>query len=479
MKSQDPIIWRLTIVFSVFLIGLNGCATAPGSASNPGVDPAQSLPQWSSVESRRTVELGPGTAGESPVKENVRRPTLIQPLTLEHALQLARSFNPDLLAKREERGIADGELQQASIFFQHNPELGFGLGNRFVSSESEYFVEPGVELSQEFEIGGQPQERRGAAEAARDAVFADIETAEWETLARVRREFYAVQVASRRVKFIEEQLKFTRSVLELATRQFDAGEIARTDFRQVEVQAISLQTRLLTTRAELQTALNELRLSLGVGPDQRLEVSDKLEPPTELPVTPRGYVTRVLETHPRLRHARLIVEQRRRQLALVKKEAIPNITGGFFWEKEERDAHVFGAELSMPLPVFNRNQGSIVAASSGVDAAEAQGASLNRSLESRAKTAVQHYTLSYEAASLSQTKILPGIRANLALLQNAYRQGEISLLDLRVNQREIIDAELTALDTLDEYFRWRSEIEGLVGENLSALKLGGKTKKGP
>lgn len=465
----------LTVVFSIFLGCLGGCAAAPGSAANPGGDASGSSARSNRVgsqlfaQSKPRAQLGSANDVESP-KETLHPPTLLQPLTLENALDVARFFNPELVAKRKELGIADGELEQASIFFQHNPELGFGLGNRFVSSESEYFFEPGVELSQEFEIAGQPQARRGAAEAARDAVFADIETAEWETLAKVRREYYAVQVASRRTKFIEEQLQFTRSVLELASRQFDAGEIARTDFRQVEVQAISLQTRLLNARAELQTVLNQLRLSLGVGANRKLEVSDELEPPTELPVSQRVYVKRVLETHPRLRHAQLIVDQRRRRLALVKKEAIPNVTGGFFWEKEERDAHIFGAELSMPLPVFNRNQGSIAAASSDVDAAEAQGASLRRSFESRAKTAVQHYLLSHEAASLSQTGILPGIRANLALLQNAYRQGEISLLDLRVNQREIIDAELTALDTLEEYFRWRSEIEGLAGEDLSALR---------
>ena len=39
---------------------------------------------------------------------------------------------------------------------------------------------------------------------------------------------------------------------------------------------------------------------------------------------------------------------------------------------------------------------------------------------------------------------------------------------LCVSQRELLDAEVIALDTLGEYYRWRAEVEGLLGRTITA-----------
>jgi cobalt-zinc-cadmium efflux system outer membrane protein len=390
-------------------------------------------------------------------------------LDLEKALALARTLNPELRAKRKELGIAEGKLHQASIFFQHNPELSLQGASRRVSGEekTEHFADFGVELSQEFEMWGQPRARIESAKAAREAVKADIATVEWGVFARVRREFYSAQIASHRVRLAEEQFRFAQSVLDLSRRQLDAGEIARTDFRQLEIQTARLRVALIGARAKFKTAIEALRLSLGLPEGDPLEVEDTLVPLVLLNSTPQAYVEEVLAIHPRLRHSRLIAEQLERELTLTQKEGKPNITGSLFVEREEGDQHIVGLRLSLPLPLFNRFQGTISSTRSSVEAARAKVRSTSRILRSQAELAIKRLALSYEAASFDREKVLPAIRANLEQLENAFRQGAISMIDLRVNQRELRDAEAAALDTLSEYYQRRAEIEGLLGKTIT------------
>lgn len=420
------------------------------------------------------------------------------PLTLGAALELATARHPVLIAKRKELGIADGELQQASIYFQSNPELSVSVDRRRVPSSwesetsigrgievfpelgysvgmeqssslspSEKFTEFEVELSQEFEVFGQPRARRRAAEASREAVLADIAATTWEVLADVRSEFYTAQIASRRVQLAEEQFAFGNAVLELSKRQLDAGDIAPTEYRQLEIQMASLRTKLLSARAEVASALDTLQLSLGYGPSDSIEFADELHPPAKIPLSPEEFLSEVLEIYPRLYRARLITEQREREFTLVKKQGKPNVTGSLFVGREDDDEKIYGIGLAIPLPLFNRNQGSSAAAKAAIDLAEAEMRSLESAVRTQARTAIMRLAISEEEASYYYDEILPAIQTNLQQLENTFRQGEISMIELRINQRDLLDAQTAALDALGEYYEQRAHVEGLLGRSLS------------
>lgn len=392
-----------------------------------------------------------------------------RPLTLDAALQLATMRNPLLIAKRKELGIAEGELRQAAIYFQNNPEVSVGVDRLRVPSPSgsERFTEFDVELSQEFEIFGQPRARRKAADAAREAVLADIAATVWEVLTEVRSEFYAAQIAVRRLRLAEEQFRFGNAVLELSKRRLDAGDIAPTEYRQLQIQMADLRTKDLSARAELASALDSLRLSLGYGSAQIIDLIDELQTPTGLPFSAQTFVSEVFDVYPRLRHARLVMEQREREFTLVKKEGKPNVTGSVFAGREEDDDELYGIGLAVPLPLFNRNQGSRAAAKAAIDVAKAEMRHLEDALRIQAQTAFTRLGISQEAASYYHEEILPAIQTNLEQLENAFRQGEIGMLELRINQRDLLDAQTAALDALAEYYEQRAQVEGMLGRSLS------------
>ncbi len=465
-------VFRLQKGLMILPIVLTGCSLSTQPESDQRASYAPTAILGHANDNTGKSEEG-SIVSDQPSKSGVVDvPIIPRPLTLDAALNLAKRFNLTLAAKRRELDIAQGELKQASIYFQHNPEVSFGIGGKVITAPEEHktFAEPGIELSQEFEIWGQPNARRKAAEAARAATLADISAAEWEILAQLRKRFYTAQLASQRVKLAENQASFGDTVLRLSRRQLEAGEISRTDYRQLEIRSARLKTNLLTARAAFKSAVSNLRVLIGLSPAEKIEITDELAALVDPSHASDVLINEVLEHHPRLRHAEIIAEQRRRELTLEHAEAKPNITGGFFWEQEETHSNKYGINLSFPLPLFNRRQGSIAAAQSALEKAKAEMRAVGHTLRNETKIAVNNYIIGYEAASFYRNEVLPAIQANLEQLENAFRLGEIGLIELRVDQRELIEAQITSLETLSDTYQYRATIEGLLGRGLEASR---------
>lgn len=393
-------------------------------------------------------------------------------LTLESALYLARTSNPVLVAKRGEIDIAEGNLRQASILFQHNPELSIRSDSRRIPASSspaigsQRLAEYEIEISQEFEVWGQRRARRAAASATRDTTRASIIALEYEILTLVRHQFYEAQVARRTFELTSEQFSFSQSILEMSRIQFEAGEISRTDYRQLEIQSAEIRARTLVARSELEARFTELKYTLGLSPSMQLSIGGSLLPPQVSSLEPAAIVGRIVENHPNLRQAELLVAQREKEEVLIRKEAKPNITGIAFFAKEDENEQLYGADLSIPLSLFNRGQGFKAAARAAIRVAAAEESALRKSIRSRALSTLERLRAAGEAAAYYYEEVLPAVQANLAQLENAFRQGEIDMIELRVNQRDLLDAQSDALNRLGDYYYWLAEIEGMMGGSL-------------
>lgn len=381
------------------------------------------------------------------------------------AMVIALQHNPGLSAAREQMGVADGRLQQASIGLQHNPELSVRTARRDAPERTSTDI--AVELSQELEIFGQPQARRAAAETARSAVMLEIEALEWEVQRRVRAEFYALQVAQERLALAQRQMEFAESLRSLSARQLEAGEIAATEHRQTGIQAARLSAAL--TQAEAAHAAAAHALHATVGAEITLDLSALLPDPIPPAVEEAALRRTVLESHPAILAAHARAAQQDRLVTVVRKEARPNITGSLFFEREDARTDLFGAGVSLPIPVFNRRKGDVAAAEAEARVAQGEVRAVEAELARRFEMAWTGCVAAQRAAAEYYGSVLPMVETNLAQLENAYRLGEISLIELRVSQRDLLDAQQAALDALADYYGWRAELEGLTNADLAAI----------
>jgi cobalt-zinc-cadmium efflux system outer membrane protein len=173
----------------------------------------------------------------------------------------------------------------------------------------------------------------------------------------------------------------------------------------------------------------------------------------------------LLETHPDVRSARLGVERAQLLLKRAQVEAIPNPTvGASYIRQYENRSHDLGISVSVPVPVWNRNQGNIQAAQAQVGEAVQQVRRVENDLTERLATAFGAYASARQRAERYRTAILPKTRETYQLSLKAYQGGQFEYLRVLQAQRSVAEANLEYVRSLSELWRSASEIAGLLLE---------------
>ena len=141
------------------------------------------------------------------------------------------------------------------------------------------------------------------------------------------------------------------------------------------------------------------------------------------------------------------------------------------------DENTFVVGFSVPLPVLNRNQGAILEAEHRVEQARSEQASTRV----RAVTALDD---AYQALATARTQIatldadvLPGAKKAFAALNDGYREGRFTYLEVLDAQRTLIAARAQRVRALGDFRRAVVTLERLLGEPLSASASASATEE--
>ncbi|HYH96063.1 TolC family protein [Hyalangium sp.] len=346
--------------------------------------------------------------------------------TLERVVGDALATSPEVAAARAEEGGAEGELAADARWVRENPSLEVEYGTDAVT-EAQGERKLALMISQQLQVAGQRGLRVERAEAALEAARARRRAVEL----RVARE--AADAAAewvRRealVRLAEEVLAAARSLEEAAARRFAAGDVPELDRNSAALERARAEARVAQSRADMASARALLNRLLG-------------RPATAPLSLTLGAVAVPAETHaepPEVEAARAEAAAARAEVALLRRERFPDPTVSLGYEQEKRrEEHATGpdlhtasmvvARLSVPLPLWNRNQGELAGARARHAAREAEREGLEREVEAERVSAREGYEAA-RTAEAALTAALPGIERNLSLVQRAYEVGELSL----------------------------------------------------
>jgi cobalt-zinc-cadmium efflux system outer membrane protein len=218
----------------------------------------------------------------------------------------------------------------------------------------------------------------------------------------------------------------------------------------------------------LRTANNELyaawrQLSAVVG--QQLAPCTLQGDLTQLPSIPewQEQLDRIIATSPEVAAAVAAVAQAQSALRRACAEPIPDITTQVSVQYDDAtDNTITGAQVGIPLPLWNRNQGGIQQAHANVAQASRNVERVQLDLQQRLALAYQQYSNARAQADIYTTQILPKAKETYELVQRGYRLGEIGYLDLLTAQRLYSQTNLAYLDSLSSLWSSWSEIDGLL-----------------
>ncbi len=378
------------------------------------------------------------------------------PLTLERALQSAFADNPDLAAAQWEIGVAEGDRQQAGLI--PNPQVSWEAEDTRRRSRTTTLM-----LSQPLELGGKRGARIEVAERAQDAASIELERRRNELRADVIQAFYSSTTAQQRLSLTEQSLLLAERGLRVAQGRINAGKAAPVEAMRAQVQLS--QVRLQLRRAERDQATAYQQLAQVTGAPQATFTRAE-EPTSALPAIASSQI--LLDRLPdtaELRLARLQINQKEASLGLEKALRIPDLTvsiGSQYSETDRERVNLLG--VSMPIPLFNRNQGNVLAAARRTD----QARDLRNASELRLRSEVQSgldqwATANTEVNAFNQV-ILPAAQSAVDSATRGFEMGKFNFLDVLDAQRTLFEARSQYLQAVADATDAWVRIERIYGD---------------
>jgi len=157
--------------------------------------------------------------------------------------------------------------------------------------------------------------------------------------------------------------------------------------------------------------------------------------------------------------------QRQASIDLASSRAIPNLTISLGVQQYLKTGdNALGAGISIPIPLFNRNQGNILQANRRFDKALDRQRETQVLVSTTLNTIYQQFSADYAELSILETTVLPGALSAFEAVQEGYRRGRFNLLNVLDTQRTLFDAKIQHLRALASYHQSRIKIQRLIGE---------------
>ncbi|MCB4824548.1 TolC family protein [Roseicella aerolata] len=379
----------------------------------------------------------------------------------EEAVAAALRRSPVLGAAEAGVAASRGNLTQAGLL--PNPALGLSAENiggsgRYRGTEA---AETTYQLAQRLEVGGQRGARVGVARtevtlAGRDLVAIRLD------VVRAARQAYAEATAARRAtRIAAEGVRLAEEVLRAARERVSAGREPLLQQRRAEV---SLSTaRIARSRAEREAEVAQRALAVvlaasevELGPSDRWFDDIGPDPAGRAPLDPVG--------NPDFVRWRDEVARADAILDLERRRAIPDVTVGAGLRRfaDSRDTAVV-LNLSVPLPVFDRNQGNIARAGADRTRTERVAELNQRALTASLTDAGQRLTTAWREAEGLRRVVVPGAEQAFGFAREGYAAGRFSFLEVLDAQRTLLEARTQLNAALRDVHLRRAESDRLSG----------------
>ncbi|HYT88957.1 MAG TPA: TolC family protein [Gemmataceae bacterium] len=377
-------------------------------------------------------------------------------LTLAELENLALANNPTIPQAAALVQQQQGLMRQASLY--PNPTAGYVRTDPDQSGQSQT---QGVFLSQEFVTAGKLRLARSAGQQEVQRSNWQLQAQRTRVLNDVRIRFFEVLGAQQAVLAAEELEALAVEGVQVAEQLLKAKQGSRPDVLQAEIQLSAVRTSLQGARYRQQAAWRQLANVAGVPALQPAPLAGSLEisiPDLEW----QPSLEQLLAASPLLRAQQAEIRAAEYELKLARAQAIPNVNVQLVAERDHIEKFsTITTLVSLPIPLFNRNQGNIQSAEAVLLQQQREYDRIRLALTDQLAGSFRQYlTLRSQAARL-QREILPKARENLDLTTQGYKLGRFDFMRVLSARQTYFQTKLAHIDALTELHKTAIEIIGL------------------
>lgn len=378
-------------------------------------------------------------------------------LTLADFEAMALGQNPALAEAAARLSALRGKYVQAGL--PPNPTAGYTAGE---IGDSGRAGQQGAFLGQQFITGGKLRLNRAVASREVAQARQKLAMVQQQVLTDVRIAFYEVLIAQQRLAVTENLFAVGKEGVRAVEALLEAQEASGRELLQSKIEANTAQMFVENARAARHGAW--LRLTTIVGSPE-LPLTDVAGDATrDLPTIDfDSALEQILAGSPQLAAAYTAIERARWAAERARAEVVPNVSvQGRVQYDDATGLAIAGAQLGLPLPIVNRNQGGIRQANAEYAAARRAASRLELALRKRLAEVYQRYRTARQQVDRYTADILPQADETLRLTKEGYQAGEFNYLQLLTAQRTYFQTNLSYLDALGRMWAASREIEGLL-----------------
>lgn len=398
-----------------------------------------------------------------------------QQLALPQVVEVSLQNNGDLKSFREEKGIRDAGKIKAGLLPNPTLELEGATGSMTGSSDESSMS---VGVSQEFFLAGKREKRLTIAER-------ELEIYRWQLVDRervlreeVKTAFYDAILANKRIELSDRAIELNRQLFDVTKERLSAGDIPELEMNLVKVELARSEGSKINVEKTL--VQNQLKLwtLMGLPTGEAPTLTGNLD--TEVTVKKSLLDLKQLALGLRPDVKALEAEKGRgdADIILAEAEKVPNLTAGLFYahdrstdatgagEEKVRD-NLLGIRLSMPIPVFDKNQAGVQEARAKRSSTESRLTAATRNAEREVETAYASFMNADKVLSLYKSNIIPQLEENLKLTQEAYRLGEVGILAVIQEQKKFFEVSEGYLAAKHDRQRALVKLESAVATELT------------
>lgn len=384
-------------------------------------------------------------------------------ITLTDALNLALNANPEIIVATRERAAIEGARVQAAA--RPNPTVSALLEDTRNATRQTTIL-----LEQPIELGDKRAIRMLAADVRYDAASVSLEVKKSEIKANVTVAFYEVLAAQERLRLAQSSLDVAKQAREATSKRVQAGKISPVEETKSRVAEASVKIEANRASSILTSARKRLT-GLWGNPLPKFQIAEGQveEVPDAMPLE---NLTAMLEGSPNIQQAILGVSTRQALANIENSKRTPDLTVSVGAKRnEELGLNQIVLGVSIPIPVFDRNQGNLQEALSRTEKAKDELTALRVQQQTLLAEAYERLISARQSVETLKSDILPGAQSAFDAAAKGFEFGKFDFLDVLDAQRTLVQAKSQYIDALLEAHQAVSDIERILGKPINHTEL--------
>ena len=402
-------------------------------------------------------------------------PPADQTVTLDQAIQEALAKNLNLAAEKLNINVA--EAREITARLRPNPVLTVSgqtlnlLGAKYNPDTPLGPNQLNIHTDFPLERGHKREERIALAMQEKSLVQLGVREVMRQVIAAVQNAFVDVQQAKENVKLAQQNLQSLLGVVTINEARLKSGDLAQVELDRSRVAALQYRTAVQQAQLQLEQAKAQLQQLMGrrvKSPD--FGVADEIRRDALVMDTPIEIARLAIARRPDYLADQQSQARSRADLRLQLANGKVDYSIGTEVTRQSAwgvSGNSLGVYFSVPLRIFNKNQGEIARAQREINLAAARVDALEMSIQTEVENAHRQYLVSKQLLTSIETEMLSKAKSVRDTTEYSYRRGEASLVEFLDAQRAFNEVNQTFNEARANYARSLYLIDAVSGATVS------------